>query len=183
MSKNPHFDYSKFCLNGFKKTFPVLAEADLEVIAKWLYETVSGFSGRDGRSLAGGGEDDIRCLIAAAGAIELEVCTGRQIKDGLRTRLRRAWLANDHSTILTVARGFERAAAMAVIDLRNVFWADPYRLHEDEEEGIEIPKIVEEWVETLCEPSSARSVIGNRSRKRLRRKPAEQAVCSLFEVA
>lgn len=183
MSKNPDFNYTEFCLEGFKKTFLILSESDPEEVAGWLYETVSAFSSRDGRSLAGGGEDDIRCLVAAAAAVEIEVCAAREIKDALRDRLRRAWLANDHATIMSVARGFERNAAMTVIDHRDIEWIDPYRVIEegDEEEGIEIPEAVEEWVEVLTEPSLAVSVIGNRSRKRLRRKPAERAVKSLFE--
>lgn len=185
MSKNPDFDYTSFALNGFKKTFPILTKVDPEAVAEWLYQTVSAFSGRDGRSLAGGGEDDILCLVAAAASAEIEVCTTREIKDALREKLRRAWLNNDHAAILYVARGFERAASMAIVDLRDVDWADPYRVLEenDEEEGIAISEVVEEWVETLCEPSQARSAIGNRSRKRLRRKPAERAVKSLFEGA
>jgi hypothetical protein len=185
MSKNPEFDYTEFALKGFKKTFPTLFEADPNAVARWVYETVSAFSGRDGRSLAGGGEDDIRCLVAAAAAVELNVCAARAIKDALRARLRRAWLENDHATILSVARGFERAAAMAVVDLRDVSWADPYRVleedEEDEEEAIEIPEAVGEWAEVLCEPSDARAVIGNQSRSRERRKPVERAAKSLFE--
>jgi hypothetical protein len=72
---------------------------------------------------------------------------------------------------------------MAVIDYRDVDWVDPYRIVEegDEEDGNEVSEVVEEWVEVLCEPSVARSVIGNRTRKKLRRKPAERAVKSLFE--
>lgn len=182
MKKIPKFDFIEFIQKCFRKKFPVLNEADPIIVAKWLYETISAFSGRDGRSLAGGGEDDIRCLIAAAADIEIEVCAAREIKDTLRTRLRCAWLANDHTTIFSVARGFERAASMTVVDCRDVDWADPSRiLDQDEEEGIDIPSIVEEWVETLTEPSVVRSVIGNRSRNRLRRKPAERAVKSLFE--
>lgn len=182
VSKNPDFDYTTFALNGFKKTFPALYEADPEAVAGWLYETISAFSGRDGRSLAGGGEDDIRCQVAAAADVVLEVCAARQIKDSLRARLRCAWLQNDHATIMSVARGFERAASMTVVDLRDVSWADPCRILEEdeEEEAIEIPVAVEEWIEVLCEPTEARSVIGNRSRKRLRRKPAERAVKSLL---
>lgn len=183
MSTNPLFDYSKFCLNGFKKTFPILSAADLREVAKWLYDTVSAFSGRDGRSLAGGGEDDCRCMIAAAAAVEIEVFAAREIKDALRARLRRAWLGNDHATIFYLARGFERAASMAVVDFRDVDWVDPYRVFDLEEEGgIDIPEAVETWVETLCEPSQTRSIIGNHSRKKLRRKPAERVVKSLFEV-
>lgn len=181
MSKNPKFNYTEFCLNGFRKIFPNLAESEPREIAYWLYGTVSAFSGRDGRSIAGGGEDDILCLVAAAASVEIEVCSAREIKDSLRAKLRRAWLCNDHAAILYAARGFERNAAMSLIDYRDVEWVDPYRIvDKDEEEGIEIPEAVEEWVETLCEPSQARSVIGNRTRKRLRRKPAERAVKSLF---
>lgn len=183
MSKNPQFDYTEFCLNGFVKTFPILAEADPEVIAFRLYEDSSAFSGRDGRSNAAGGQDDIRCLVAAAAGVELEVCAAREIKDSLRAKLRQAWLNNDHETIFTKARDFERSASMAVVDLRVVAWADPCRISEDDEEGgIAISEVVEEWVETLCEPSMAVSVIGNHSRKKLRRKPASRAVKSLFEV-
>lgn len=183
MSKNPEFNYTEFALIGFKKTFPILTESIPETVAEWLYEIVSAFSGRDGRSNAGGGEDDIRCLIAAAANVELEVCAAREIKDALRARLRRMWLDNDHATIMSVARGFERNASMAVIDHLTVEWIDPHRIFEelDNEDEIEIHKAVEEWVETLCEPSQARSVIGNRSRKKLRRKPAERSVKSLFE--
>lgn len=183
MSKNPQFDYTELILNGFKKVFPILIEADPEAVALRLYEDASAFSGRDGRSNAAGGLDDIRALTAAAAGVELEVCGAREIKDALRLTLRRAWLENDHSTLYRKARDFERSASMAVIDIRNVNWADPYRVTDvNEEEGAEIPEAIEEWVDVLTEPSQARSVIGNRSRKKLRRKPASRAVKSLFEV-
>lgn len=183
MSRNPVFNYTSFCLSGFKKTFPILSESDPVMCANWLYETVFSFSGRDGHSLTGGGEDDIRCLVAAAANIELAVYAARSIKDALRTRLYRAWEANDHATIFSIARGFERNASMSVIDFREVDWVDPYRIVEeiDKEEGIEIPEAVEEWIETLSEPSQARSLVGNHSRKKLRNKPASRVVKSLFE--
>lgn len=182
MSKNPDFNYTQFCLDGFIKTFPSLKTADPEAVALRIYEDSSAFSGRGGRSNAGGSEDDIRCLIAAAADVELEVCAAREIKDALRTKLRRAWLGNDHATIFYIARGFERAASMAAVDFCDVDWLDPYRILDLEEEGgIDIPEAVETWVEILCEPSKARSVIGNRARKKLRRKPAELAIKSLFE--
>jgi hypothetical protein len=182
MSKNPQFDYSEFCLKGFIKAFPILSEADPQEVAYWLYSTASAFSGRDGRSLAGGGESDIVCLVAAAASIEIEVCSAREIKDTLCAKLRSAWLENNHVTILSIARGFERTAAMTVVNLRDVDWADPYRiLNEVEEEVVDISNEVETWIETLCEPSQARSVIGNQSRNRLRRNPIEQVVKSLFE--
>ena len=183
MLKHPHFNYSAFCLFGFKKRFPILVEADTEIVASWLYEIVSAFSGRDGRSLAGGGEDDIRCLVAAAAAVDIEVCYAREIKDALRAKLRAIWQNNDHAAIFYAARGFERAASMAIVDFRDVPWVDPFRIVEfsDEEEGIKIPEAVEEWIETLSVPSQMRSVIGNRTRTRLRRKPAEHSVKSLFE--
>lgn len=184
MSKNSHFNYTQFCLSGFIKTFPILSEADPAAVALRLYEDSSAAAGRDGRSNAGGGEDDIRCLVAAAAGVELEVCSARAIKNGLRDRLRRAWLANDHAFIFKVALSFERSASMAVIDLRDVAWADPYRVfQENEEVEIKISEVIEEWVDVLTEPSQARSVIGNNSRNRLRRKPASRAVKSLFEVA
>ena len=181
MSRNPDFDYSTFCLDGFIKAFPILCETDPEAVALRLYEDSSAFSGRNGRSNGGGGEDDIRCLVAAAAGVELEVCAARAIKDSLREKLRRAWLANDHTTLYRKARDFERSASMAAVDLRDVTWADPYRLSDEgDEEGIEIPEAVELWVDTLCEPSQARSVIGNFCRNRLRRKPASRAAKSLF---
>jgi hypothetical protein len=184
MSKNPVFDYAEFCLNGFIKTFPTLFLADPSDVAEWLYVTVAAFSGRDGRSLAGGGEQDILNLVAAAAGVEIEACAAREIKSTLRSRLRQAWLNNDHAVIMYAARGFERNAAMMTIDYRDVAWADPCRIFEEDEKGenVEIPEAVEEWVRTLCEPSQTRSVIGNRSRKRLHRKPTERAVKSLFEV-
>ena len=182
VSKNPQFDYSKFCLHGFIKTFPFLSEADPEVVALRIYEDASAFSGRYGRSLAGGGEDDIRNLVAAAAGVEVEVYVAREIKDSLCMKLRRAWLNNDHVFIFTKARDFERSASMAIVDLRSVDWADPNLIsEEDEEEGIEISEVVEEWIETLCAPSQSRSVNGNYSHKKLRRKPAPRAVKSLFE--
>lgn len=182
MSRNPVFDYTSFCLTGFKKTFPILSKSDPVVCANWLYETAFSFSGRDGHSLTGGAEDDIRCLVAAAANIELTVYAARSIKNGLRTRLRRAWEANDHVAIFTVAFGFERAASMAIVDLRDVTWADPYRIIVDEDkEGLEMPEAVEEWVEVLCEPSIALSVTGNHSRNRKRRKPLKRAIDSLFQ--
>jgi len=150
-------------------------------VAEWLYETVSAFSGRDGRSNAGGGEDDIRCLVAAAANVELEVYAAREIKDTLRARLHWAWRNNEHEVIMLVARGFERNASMTVIEHRDIDWVDPYRVVEDhEEEGIEISKEVEEWIDTLCEPSVIVSVIGNHSRKKLLSKPYERATKSLF---
>lgn len=181
MSKNPQFNYTQFCLDGFIKTFPILSEADPEAVALRLYEDASAFSGRYGRSNAGGGEDDIRCLVAAAADVVLEVCAAREIKDALRARLRRAWLSDDHGTIFNIGVGFERNASMMKISHRDIAWADPSRVFEEDEEGIEIPEAIEEWVDTLTEPSQARSVIGNRSRNRLRRKPASRAVKSLFE--
>ena len=183
MSKNPDFNYTTFALEGFKKIFPILQGSDPAVVAEWLYETVSAFAGRDGRSNSGGGQDDIRCLVAAAANVVLDVCAVRKIKNSLALKLRQAWLVNDHVTIFYVARGFERNASMSVVDHRNVEWADPYRVFEggDEEEGLEIPEAVDEWVEVLTEPSEVRSIIGNRMRKDLRRKPAERAVKSLFE--
>lgn len=183
MSTNPSFDYTQLIINGFRKAFPFLHCADPEKLAKWLYYTVSAFSGRDGRSLAGGGEDDIRCLIAAAAAVELEVCSARKIKNNLRMKLRQAWLKNDHALILSCARGFERNASMNIINLHNIEWIDPSRVIDEaeEEQVIVISETIEEWIETLTEPSEARSIIGNRSSKRLRRKQAERAVKSLFE--
>lgn len=180
MSKNPSFDYTNFCLDGFIKAFPILSETDPEAVALRLYEDASAFSGRDGRSNAAGSQDDIRNLVAAAAGIELEVGAAREIKDSLRAKLRQAWLTNDHATLFRKARDFERSASMAVVDLRDVAWADPYRVDEEEGEGIEIPEAVEEWIEVVCEPSPARSVIGNRTRKKLSRKPASRAVKSLF---
>lgn len=184
MSKNPQFDYTLLILNGFKKTFPILAEANPETVALRLYQDASAFSGREGRANAAGGQDDIRCLVAAAAGVKLEVCAAREIKDALRAKLRRAWLENDHVAIFTKARDFERSASLAVVDLRDVAWADPYRILEEDEEGeIDISEVVEEWVETFCEPSIAVSVIGNRCRKKLRRKPTPRAVKSLFGEA
>lgn len=180
MSRNPCFNYTEFCLDGLIKTFPILSEADPEVVALRLYEDSSAFSGRGGRSNGGGGQDDIRCLIAAAAGVELEVCSAREIKDALCTKLRRAWLANDHTTIYRKARDFERSASMVIVDLRDIEWCDPYRIEEEnDEQRIEIPEEVEEWVETLCAPSQTQSVIGNRSRKKLRYKPASRAVKAL----
>lgn len=181
MSANPSFDYTQLIINGFRKAFPILHGAEPEKLAKWLYETVSAFSGRDGRSLAGGGEDDILCLIAAAADVELEVCAAREIKDALRVRLRRTWEANDHVVLMEIARGFERNASMAVIDHRDIDWADPDRIVEEEVEEIEIPKAIEVWVETLCERSQTRSAIGNRTRKKQLRKPTSRAVKSLLD--
>lgn len=181
VSKNPEFNYTQFCLDGFIKAFPILSESDPEAAAIRLYEDASGFAGRAGRSSAGGGESDIIAMCAAAAGVELEVGAAREIKDSLRAKLRQAWLANDHETIFTKARDFERSASMAAVDLRNVAWADPYRVDEEEGAGIEIPEAVEEWIEVVCEPSPARSVIGNRTRKKLQRKPASRAVKSLFE--
>jgi len=181
VSKNPEFNYTQFCLDGFIKAFPILSESDPEAVAIRLYEDASGFAGRAGRSNAGGGESDIISMCAAAAGVELEVGAAREIKDSLRAKLRQAWLANDHETIFTKARDFERSASMAVIDLRDVVWADPHRISEDDEETIVISETIEEWIETLSEPSQARSLVGNHSRKKLRRKPAERAVKSLFE--
>lgn len=183
MTKKPKFDYNEFCQNGFQKKFPILAAADPEEVANWLYETVSAFSGRDGQCICGGGDDDIRCLIAAASAMDLEVCNARKIKDKLRTRLRLAWLNNNHSVILKSARGFERGASMLVIDYRDVAWVDPYRIVEDEEEKTEIPEEIETWIETLCEPSLSIAAVGNHSRNRERRKPVAKVVNSLFGEA
>lgn len=181
MSRNPQFDYSAFCLDGFKKTFSILSEADPEAVALRLYEDASAFSGRDGRTNAAGGQDDIRCLVAAAAGIKLEVCFAREIKDSLHVKLRQAWLTNDHATLFRKARDFERSASMAVVDFRQIDWIDPERFSEDgdEEGGIEIPEVVEEWIEVVCEPSTVVSVIGNRSRKKHRHKPASRAVKSL----
>lgn len=182
MSRNPEFNYTEFCLEGFKKTFPILSEADPEVVALRLYEDASGFAGRDGRSNAGGGESDIVAMCAAAAGVEIKVGAAREIKDSLRVKLRQAWDNNEHATIFKKAKDFERSASMKIVDIRDVAWADPNRIsEEDEEGGIEISEVVEEWVETFSEPSTAVSVIGNRSRKKLRRKPAERAVKSLFE--
>jgi hypothetical protein len=182
VSTNPQFDYTQLIINGFKKAFPILRKADPEEVALRLYEDASAFSGRDGRSNAAGGQDDIRCLVAAAAGVELEVCAAREIKNSLRANLRLAWLNNDHVTIFTKARDFERSASMAVVDLRDVAWVDPYRFFEesDEKEEMVIHEVIEEWIDVLTEPSQARSVIGNRFRKKLRRKPASRAVKSLF---
>lgn len=181
MSRNPCFNYTEFCLEGFRKTFPILREGDPTAIAHRLYEDASAFSGRDGRSNAGGSADDLLCLVAAAADVEFEVYAAREIKDSLRVKLRQAWQANDHATIFRKARDFERSASMAVIDLRDVLWADHHRISEDDGEEIEIPEAFAEWIEVICEPSQARSVIGNHSRKKLRRKLASRAVNSLFE--
>lgn len=182
MSKNPEFNYTEFCIRGLIKSFQILSEADPEAVALRLYEDASSFSGRDGRSNAAGGQDDIRCLVAAAAGVELEVCAAREIKNALRAKLRRAWVANDHQTIFNKARDFERSASMAVIDLHEIDWCDPHRIVEEcDDEGIEIPEVVEEWIEVVCEPSRSISVIGNRSRKKLLCKPAKQVVKSLFE--
>jgi hypothetical protein len=168
-------------LNGFKKTYPVLVEADPKQVAPWLYVTVSSLSGREIGGGFGGGEDDVRYLISAASAVALEVCLSREIKDKLRARLRLAWLENDHATIFNVACGFERAAATAIVDYRYIDWLNPLRIIEETEDELEVPIVIEEWIEVLCEPSQARSVLGNRSRSRERRKPAEKSVASLFE--
>jgi hypothetical protein len=173
VSKNPDFDYTKFCLVGFMKTFPSLSEADPEAVALRLYEDASAFSGRE-RWLSAGAEDDIRCQIAAAANVELEVCAAREIKDSLRNKLRKAWITNDHALIFKVAFNFERAASMISIDLRDVEWVDPYRISEeidDEEVVEEIPEVVREWIEVVTEPSQNKTIIGNRHRKRISKKP------------
>lgn len=181
VSTIPQFDYTELIINGFKKAFPSFIASDPQEIAKWLYETTSAFSGRYGASNAGGASDDIRCLIAAAAGIELEVCAAREIKNKLRTKLCKAWLTNDHVMIYNVSCGFERNASCATVDLLQVNWLDPYRIEEDEELKNEIPEIIEEWIETLCEPTVHRSVIGNRTRKKLQYKPANRTIKSLFE--
>lgn len=184
MSKTLQFDYTKFCLDGFKKIFPVLSESHPKRVAEWLYGTTSCFSGRDGRCLAGGGEDDIHYLVSVAADTELEISSARQIKDTLRKKVQNAWLKNDHFSIFYVARGFERTASLAVVDLRDVDWANPSRILEEdyEQDEIEIPDVIERWVETLCEPSSGRIVTGNTSRSREKRRPQNKVVQSLFEM-
>jgi hypothetical protein len=187
LSKNPEFNYTVFCLNGFKKTFPILCEVNPMRVAEWLYGTVSAFNGRDGRSLAGGSQSDIVAAVSAAAGIIIPIRSidkPRQIKDTLRARLLSAWRGNDHATIMSVARGFERNASMTVIDHLAVSWVDPYRTVEEiDEEENEVPEAIKEWVEVFCEPSQVRLVIGNYSRKKLLSKPAERAVKSLFEGA
>lgn len=180
MSTIPQLDYTELILNGFKKAFPSFIEANLEEVAKWLYETTSAFSGRYGASNAGGASDDIRCLIAAAADVELEVCAAREIKDKLQAKLRKAWLTNDHVTIYKVACGFERNASCAVVDFLQVDWLDPHRIEfEEENQKIKVSKVVEEWIETFCEPTVHRSIIGNYSRKKLQRKLASHVVMAL----
>lgn len=184
MQYTPIHNYNMIIVNGFKKMFPILHDADPEEVANNLYIDASAFSGRLGGGY-GGGEDDIRNLISAAFDIELSVISAREIKTTLTTKLRQAVLENNHQVLLYTAFGFERAASMAVVDLREVDWANPHRYVEvsddDEEVGINIPEAINEWVEVLCEPSQTRSVVGNRTRNRERRKPIEQVVKSLFD--
>lgn len=87
----------------------------------------------------------------------------------------------DDLAILYAAHGFKRNAA-AVIEHRDVDWIDLSRIvDENKEERINIPEVVEKWVETLCESLLVQSVIGNHERKRLLLKPAERAIKSLFK--
>ncbi len=184
MQKKPEFNFIELCLNGFKQKFPILVEADLKLLATWLYSCVSAFSSRDGRSLAGGAELDILVLISVASGIPIDIPdweSPRLIKDKLKARLRCALLCNDHATILSVARGFERNASMAVVDHRSIEWANPYRIVEEIDVEIDIHESVVEWVEVLCEPSTRRQTVGNYYRKRVRRKPIELDIKSLFE--
>lgn len=92
-------------------------------VAIWLYFTVSAFSGRDGKSICGGGEDDIHNLVIAASG-KNELGEGRKVKKKLRERLRRAWLENDHATIYDVAAGYERGASMKKVDYANIVWVN-----------------------------------------------------------
>jgi hypothetical protein len=183
--KNPEFNYSEFALSGFKKTFPILYEADPEAIAKWLFYTASGFAGRDGKSNAGGGELDIIALIGAASGVSIPIPPherAREVKSELADTLRRAWFNNDHHIIFKKARDFERSAAMSVVDLRAVDWCDPHRIEEEiEKEAIEIPEAVAAWIEVVSEPTQAEPQYGNRSRSRERRRPIEHPARSLLE--
>lgn len=188
MSKNPEFNYTQFCLDGFIKAFPILIEADPEAVALRLYEDASGFAGRDGRSNAGGGEFDIIALVSAASAVSIPIPPherAREVKSELANALRRVWLENDHMTLFRKARDFERSAAMSVVDLRAVEWCDPHRIEEEgDEEVIEIPEVVLEWIEVVCEPTQAQPQNGNQSRSRERRRSLERSTRSLLgEVA
>lgn len=180
MSKNPRFNYTELVLQGFKKYFQNLVESNPDEVANWLYTSTSAFSGRDGKCICGGGEGDIRNLICAASGENFEVPEARKVKKKLRTKLRQAWLENDHVTIYDAARGFERGASMKTIDYRTIAWADPCLFSIDEDE-ILTPESVEVWIDVFTEVSETRSMIGNKSRKRLRRKSADQMVKSLFE--
>lgn len=185
VSKKPEFNYIEFCLSGFKKTFPILAEADPEAVSEWLYYTARSFNSRanDFGDDKGGAFDDLRCMIAAAADVVLEVCAAREIKDSLRAKLHKAWGLNDHVMIFYKAFQFERNASMSVVNHRDVDWADPMRvIEEEEQDNIEISAVVREWAETLCEPAAEITTSGNRHRKHNdRRKPASRAVQSLFE--
>jgi hypothetical protein len=100
----------------------------------------------------------------------------RKIKNSLSRKLRAAWLANDHATILYVARGFERSASMAVVDYQDIDWINSHEFLDE----LKIPEAVEEWIETLCEPSDKRCIVGNHSRSKVRRKQVEKNTKSLF---
>jgi hypothetical protein len=78
MTKNPEFDYNQFCLDGFRKKFPILYEADPKKVAEWLYVTVSAFNGRNGQCICGGGECDIHALICAVVSGTATVTVGDQ---------------------------------------------------------------------------------------------------------
>ena len=143
MSKKPEFDYTMFCYKSFVYKFPCLAETEPCAVAEWLYYMSSAFSGRDGRCRAGGGEGDIRALVAAASGVHITSDDNvRQVKNKLRNRLKAAWMDNDHAVILYIAKGFERGASMKVIDYLGVEWADPYRIDSNVDE-IEISDAIE----------------------------------------
>lgn len=189
MSKNPPFNFTKLALNGFKKAFPVLADGEPEALAEWLYGVVAAFAPTNdfagAYGLAGGAENDLKCLIAAAAAVELEVCAAREIKDSLRSRLRSAWLKNDHVFIFEKSMSFFNDAARAALDLRSIDWLDPTRFEmteEKDDDGVKISGEVENWLETFGEESQNKTVVGNRWHKKGDlRKPRPMPVASLFE--
>lgn len=155
-------------------------DSDPNEVAEWLYYTTSAFSGRDGKCRAGGGHGDIRALVAAASGINIIYDENvRKIKIKLRNRLMEAWQGNDHAEIMYIARGFERGASMAPVDISSVLLAN--QSTESDDEFIEIPVAIEDWIETFFEFMQIKPTVGNCIVKKFDHNKSIRITSSLFE--
>ncbi len=186
-------DSRQMALNWFKKKYPDLTKIgsnEFEIVAFDIFDVCKNLIGTESMGVSGpgfgGSHGEIRCAIAVSMgiSIDFESRDVRHFNKHTIAALIAAWRNDDHASFLSRCAGFERNATNSKIDLLLVateafesFW----EINDEEDEHIDIPESIEEWVEVLCEPSFAQYVIGNRSRNRLRCKSAERTVNSLFD--
>lgn len=186
-------EYRAFALEWFKKTYPDLLkieEDNFERVSFDLFDICKNLIGTESNSANGvgfgGSHGEIRAAIAAAMgiAIEFDADEIRHFNDSTIAALTADWKKNNHDGFLARCAGYERNATNAKIDLlfvANEVAEGVYEMLEDTEDVI-IDPVVAIYVEVLCEVTIVKkSIEGNRSRSRERRRPVDGLVRSLFD--